>query len=83
MAEHTGFPEAVLHAEPRRTFFIDCAAVNADWQKGLGFVAAAARPQGSIWREASILLQSGKGGLADVQKCKAHKCIDGLEGKER
>ena len=47
-----------------------------------GFAAAARRPHGVIWWEASSLLHSGRG-LADVQKCKAHQCIEGLDGGER
>ena len=81
-AEHVGLLNAMVGACPGCTFVTDCATISNAWQKGVRYAAAARRPHGGIWREASGLLHSGKG-PAEVQKCKAHKCIDALEGEER
>ena len=46
------------------------------------FAAAAKRPHGEIWREASQLIHSGRG-PARITKCKAHQNISVLEGNEK
>ena len=80
--ELVGFLNAMAEAEPGCTFVTDCASI---YQHSLAEESrdyAARRPHGNIWREASNLLHSGKG-PTHVQKCKAHKCIEGREKEDR
>ena len=46
------------------------------------YAAAAKRPHGGIWREASHIIHSGRGPTA-IRKCKAHQNISALEGEEK
>ena len=78
-AEHVGLINALAEAEPGCEFVTDCATISHAWDKGMKFAAAAKRPHGGIWREASQLIHTGRG-PSRIRKCKAHQNISVLEG---
>lgn len=81
-AEHVGLINALFEAEPGCEFVTDCATISQAWSKGMKYAAAAKRPHGGVWREASQLIHSGKG-PSGIRKCKAHQNISVLEGDEK
>ena len=81
-AEHVGLINALAEAEPGCEFVTDCATISEAWNKGMKFAAAAKRPHGGIWREASHIIYSGRG-PSRIRKCKAHRTISTLEGNEK
>ena len=81
-AQHVGLINALAKAEPGCEFVTDCATISHAWDKGMKFAAAAKRPHGGIWREASQLIHFGRG-PSRIRKCKAHQNISVLEGDEK
>eukprot|EP00973_Karenia_brevis_P026781 3695670-Karenia_brevis.AAC.1 len=82
VAEHFGIIHADGHAADGTTAVVDCKAVTSAWSNGLTWAAGPRRPQGGFWREMSFRISQGRS-FAGVEKIKAHRDIDQLEGVDR